>query len=169
MNTIAVGYLFLPQITIPQGTVTAAQVTSTANQLRVVQVVIPYTITVGKVVANITTVSATGNLFAGVYDSSGNLKLSGTLSCAALNGVSTTLTTPVTLTPGTYLYAYTASDTTCQASGASLGGGWSNMIDKNTTRTATAANVVSGGVMPSSLGTLSFSSIATTITTMLER
>lgn len=169
INTIAVGYVFLPGITIPQNTVTAAQVAGTANQLRVMQVVIPYTITVGKVVANVTTVSASQNIFAGVYDSSGNKLLEAALSCAALNGVSTSLGSAVTLTPGTYWYAYSASDTTCQASGAALGGGWFNLLDKNTTRTATAANSVSGGVMPSTLGTLTFNSSFTPITTMLER
>ncbi len=169
INTIAVGYMFLPGITIPQNTAAGTVVTSTANQLRVVQVVVPYNITVGKVVGNITTISAAQNMFVGVYDSSGNKLLEAAVSCAALNGVSTTLGTPVALTPGTYLYAYSASDTVCAASGAALSGGWSNILSKNTTRTATAANAVSGGVMPATLGTLTFSSSFTPIYTMLER
>ena len=169
VNTIAVGYMFLPGITIPQNSSTGTVITSTANQLRVMQVVIPYTITVGKVVGNITTVSSGQNMFAGVYDTSGNKLLEAALSCAALNGVSLTLGTPVTLTPGTYLYAYSASDTTCAASGSSLSGGWFNMLDKNTTRTATAANAVSSGVMPATLGTLTFNSSFTPIYAMLER
>lgn len=168
INTIAVGYVFLPQITIPQNGASTTVVAGTANQLRVVQVVIPYTITVGKVVTNIATTSS-GSFYAGVYDSSGNFLLGATLSCATLGGVSTSLTTPVTLTPGTYLYAYSASDTTCAASGASFSGGWFNMLDKNTTRTGTAANSVSSGTMPSTLGTLTYSSSFTPITTMLER
>jgi len=169
INTIAVGYVFLPGITIPQNGATGTVVAGTANQVRVMQVVIPYTITVGKVVANITTVSAGQNMFVGVYDSSGNKLLEAALSCATVNGVSTSLGTPVTLTPGTYLYSVSASDTTCAASGASLSGGWFNLLDKNTTRTATAANSVSSGVMPATLGTLTFNSSFTPITTMLER
>ncbi len=108
-------------------------------------------------------------MFVGVYDSSGNKLLEAALSCATVNGVSTSLGTPVTLTPGTYLYSVSASDTTCAASGASLSGGWFNLLDKNTTRTATAANSVSSGVMPATLGTLTFNSSFTPITTMLER
>ena len=169
VNTIAIGYMFLPGITIPQNTAATTVVAGAANQVRVVQVVVPYTITVGKVVGNIATISASQNMFVGVYDSSGNKLLEAALSCAALNGVSTTLGTPVTLTPGTYLYAYSASDTVCAASGAALSGGWSNMLSKNTTRTATAANAVSAGVMPATLGTLTFSSSFTPIYTMLER
>jgi hypothetical protein len=169
INTIAVGYMFLPGITIPQNTAAGTVVAGTANQVRVVQVVVPYNITVGKVVGNITTISAAQNMFVGVYDTSGGKLLEAAVSCAALNGVSTTLGTPVTLTPGTYLYAYSASDTVCAASGAALSGGWFNMLDKNTTRTATAANAVSGGVMPATLGTLTFSSSFTPIYTMLER
>jgi len=170
VNTIAVGYLFLPGITIPQNAAAGTVVAGTANQLRVMQVVIPYTITVGKVVANVTTASSGQNIFVGVYDSTGNTKLvEAALSCTSANGVSTSLGSAVTLTPGVYLYAVSASDTTCAASGASLSGGWFNMLDKNTTRTATAANSVSGGVMPSTLGTLTFNSSFTPITTMLER
>ena len=105
----------------------------------------------------------------GVYDSSGNKLLEAALSCAATAGVSTSLGSTVTLTPGTYWYAVSASDTTCQASGASLSGGWFNMLDKNTTRTAAAANSVSGGVMPSTLGTLTFNNSVPLITSMLER
>jgi len=169
INTIAVGYVFLPGITIPQNGAAGTAVAGTANQLRVMQVVIPYTITVGKVVGNITTSSSGQNMFVGVYDSSGNKLLEAALSCTTANGVSTSLGSTVTLTPGTYWYAVSASDTTCAASGASLSGGWFNMLDKNTTRTATAANSVSSGVMPSTLGTLTFSSSFTPITTMLER
>jgi len=169
INTIAVGYVFLPGITIPQNGAAGTVVAGTANQLRVMQVVIPYTITVGKVVGNITTASSGQNMFVGVYDASGNKLLEAALSCTTANGVSTSLGSTVTLTPGTYWYAVSASDTTCAASGASLSGGWFNMLDKNTTRTATAANSVSSGVMPSTLGTLTFSSSFTPITTMLER
>ena len=169
INTIAVGYVFMPAITLPQAASISTVVAGTANQLRVMQVELPMTITVGKVVANVTTISAGQNIFVGVYDTSGNKLLEAALSCAALNGVSASLATPVTLTPGTYLYAVSASDTTCAASGTSLSGGWFNMLDKNTTRTATAANAVSGGVMPSTLGTLTFNSSFSPIVSMLER
>ena len=169
INTIAVGYAFMPAITLPQASSVSTVVAGTANQLRVMQVELPVTITVGKVVANVTTASASQNIFVGVYDTSGNKLLEAALSCAAVNGVSTSLGTPVTLTPGTYIYAVSASDTTCAASGMSLSGGWFNILDKNTTRTATAANSVSSGVMPSTLGTLTFNSSFTPIVSMLER
>ena len=170
VNTIAVGYVFLPWITVPQFTATTTTAAGTANQVRVMQVVLPYTITVGKVAANITTASSGQNVFVGVYDSSGNKLLEAALSCTTTNGVSTTLGTAVTLTPGTYFYAASASDTTCAASGvgASFSGGWLNIMDKNTTRMGTAANSVSSGVMPSTLGTITFGSFPP-ITTMLER
>ena len=169
INTIAVGYVFLPGITLPQASSVSTVVAGTANQVRVMQMEVPVTITVGKIVANVTTISATQNIFVGVYDTTGNKLLEAAVSCAVLNGATTSLGTPVTLTPGTYLYAVSASDTTCAAGGMSLSGGWFNMLDKNTTRTATAANAVSGGVMPSTLGTLTFNSSFTPIVTMLER
>ena len=169
INTIAVGYVFLPGITLPQASSVSTVVAGTANQVRVMQVEVPVTITVGKIVANVTTISATQNIFVGVYDTAGNKLLEAAVSCAVLNGATTSLGTPVTLTPGTYLYAVSASDTTCAAGGMSLSGGWFNMLDKNTTRTATAANAVSGGIMPSTLGTLTFNSSFTPIVTMLER
>jgi len=170
INTIAVGYVFLPGITIPQYAAVNTVAAATANQVRVVQVVLPYTITVGKVVANIGVASAGQNMYVGVYDSSGNKLLEAALSCATASvGVSTTLGSTVTLTPGTYWYAVSASDTTCASSGASFSGGWFNILDKNTTRTATAANSVSGGTMPSTLGTLTFNNSLGPITTMLER
>jgi hypothetical protein len=169
VNTIAVGYVFLPGITIPQYTASNTVVAATANQVRVMQFVLPYTITVGKVVGNIGVASSGQSMYVGVYDSSGNKLLEAALSCAATAGVSTSLGSTVTLTPGTYWYGVSASDTTCQASGTSLSGGWFNMLDKNTTRTATAANSVSGGVMPSTLGTLTFNNSVPLITSMLER
>ena len=169
INTIAVGYVFLPGITLPQASSVSTVVAGTANQVRVMQVEVPVTITVGKIVANVTTISATQNIFVGVYDTAGNKLLEAAVSCAVLNGATTSLGTPVTLTPGTYLYAVSASDTTCAAGGMSLSGGWFSMLDKNSTRTATAANAVSGGVMPSTLGTLTFNSSFTPIVSMLER
>ena len=170
VNTIAVGYAFMPWISVPQFTATTTVAAGTANQVRVMQVVIPYTITVGKIAANITASSSGQNMFVGMYDSSGNKLLEAALSCTATNGVSTSLGSTVTLTPGTYYYAVSASDTTCAASGtgASFSGGWLNILDKNTTRMGTAANSVSGGVMPSTLGTVTFNNFPP-ITTMLER
>ena len=170
VNTIAVGYAFMPWISVPQFTATTTVAAGTANQVRVMQVVIPYTITVGKIAANITASSSGQNMFVGMYDSSGNKLLEAALSCTATNGVSTSLGSTVTLTPGTYYYAVSASDTTCAASGtgASFSRGWLNILDKNTTRMGTAANSVSGGVMPSTLGTVTFNNFPP-ITTMLER
>jgi hypothetical protein len=168
VNTIGQGFAFLPYITIPQGTASSTVVAGTANQVRVVQFVIPLTITVGKITANVTTTSG-GNLYAGVYDATGNKLLEASLPCGVANGVSASLPTPVTLPPGTYYYATSASDTTCAASGTSLSAGWVLMMTKNTARVATAANAVSGGVMPATLGTLTYYLASNVVVTMVER
>jgi hypothetical protein len=168
INTVATGFVFLPYITVPQGSSTGTVAAGTANQLRVVEFVLPLTITVGKVVSNITTLSAGQTLYAGVYDLSGNKLLEAALSCGTANGVSVTLGTAVALQPGTYFYAVSASDTTCAGSAISMSGGWQNMMTKNTARMGTAANSVSGGVMPATLGTVTFGTF-TPVVAMVER
>jgi hypothetical protein len=169
INTIGQGFVFLPYIAIPSGGATNVTAAGTANQVRVTQITLPVTITVGKIVTNIATASSSQTAYAGVYDGAGNKLLEGSFSCSATGGVSFTLATPVTLPAGTYLYAHSASDTTCALSGVALGGGFQNMLTKNATRQGTAASGISGGVMPAAtLGTISYSGYNPPVV-MLER
>ena len=170
VNTIGQGYAFLPYLAIPAAAPAASSpVVSTANQVKVVQFTLPFTITVGKMVANVQTVSAGQTFYAGVYDASGNKLLEGSFSCATANGVSFSLGTAVTLAPGTYLYAYSASDTTCAVNTVGSTSTWVNYLTKNATRVAMAANAVSGGAMPATLGTLSYYGASNIVVTMVER
>lgn len=162
------GYVFLPGITIPNVSGLNTAVAGTANQVRVVQFVLPTPVTARKMTVNISTPSAGQSVYVGVYSAAGAKLLEAALSCATLNGTTTTLASPVTLAAGTYFYAYSASNTTCAITGVPLGTSFANMMQKNAVRLATSANLVSGGVMPATLGTLASSSPSTTPVVLLE-
>jgi len=127
INTIAVGYVFLPGITIPQNGAAGTAVAGTANQLRVMQVVIRTRSRWARS-SGILRLHLRAEHVRGVYDSSGNKLLEAALSCYDREWCERVIGSTVTLTPGTYWYAVSASDTTCAASGASLSADGFNML-----------------------------------------
>jgi len=95
----------------------------------------------------------------GIYSYAGvKLVDGGSFLDEASSNVQTNSFTPVTLPPGTYWFAQATSSTgvgqyvgiTVSGSGANAGKVWT----QNTTRAATAANAISGGALPATLGTL---------------
>ncbi len=167
LSTSGSGYIFLPSIVIPSGGSSAAM-TGAANRIQVVQFVLPTGITVRKLTANIATPSAGQRIFVGVYSTAGAKLLDTALPCGTPNATIAALASPVTLSAGTYFYAFSASDTTCGITAMPLAGGFANMLQKNSIRLATAANAVSGGVMPASLGALTPASLTATPVVLLE-
>ena len=107
-------------------------------------------------------ITSIGNSFSvhatfGIYSYAGNkLVDGGSFVELTGSGVQTNSITPVTLPPGVYWFA--------QSTDTSTSGEWPavvitnntlpSMLSANTTRSATAGNAASGGVLPATLGTL---------------
>jgi len=102
--------------------------------------------------------NSSGSFNLGIYASNGTLLIdSGSITCSS--GVKNVLKS-VTLQPGTYYYAFAATDTVCALFGYPNPGGVENIGNANATssvaRFATAGNLF-GGALPSPLGTLTTS------------
>lgn len=133
----------------------------TANKV----VVYIFQLTAARTISKVTTVcgSSNGGVTAtfGIYSFAGNKVLdSGNFTCLASSGVQSNSITPVTLQPGVYWHAQATTSTnapvffgTKVASGGSIPSVLSSWI-LNATRAATAANPLSGGVLPATLGVL---------------
>jgi hypothetical protein len=143
------------------GEVTAATISANSNEVRVRQFILQSSFTIGHITTILSNGSFSGTTFNfGIYSASGNLLL----DSGPLNGdytedglVQTLSITSVTLSPGTYYYAQTASESGIQPTGL-VGNSSISVIDAianaTTSRFAVAANAASGGALPSTLGAL---------------
>ncbi len=130
-----------------------------ANTVMAVQIQIFATYTFRKVVVSEGALVA-GNASCAIYDITGNTKLLDAGANAfntATSGVQVvTLASPVTLGPGVYWFAASATPATATAatSFAYTGGaaGQISYINNGTVRAGIAANAMSSGAMPSTLG-----------------
>lgn len=140
-------------------TISTAGPSALANNVHVFLFVVAYTITINKIVYNVATLSASDKWAFGIYSSDGNTKLidSGVISPTATNtALSITLGTPVTLPPGEYYFAQTASGTTALSSFQQTNtAAVPPMVNKNRNRIGLAANASAAGVLPSTLGAIS--------------
>ena len=168
LSTPGAGYVFLPSIAIPNLASSNTPITGTANQILVVQFVLPTPITARRLTANISVAAAGQKFFIGVYSTAGKKLLQASLSCGALNATTATLTSPVALPAGTYFYAYGVSNTTCAATATPIALGIANMLQKNSIRLATSSNAVSAGVLPATLGTLTPTALSAIPVVLLE-
>lgn len=145
------------------GTGTAGKYgTGTANQIKFSMIRIPYSITIRKLATLVNTSVGGGATAAfGIYDTSGNKIFSWDNIAVAASGLqTTTLGSPVTLAPGIYIAATGTVLTTLAASQNGYTAGSSSegiepWAANGTKRSGTAANPISGGAMPSTLGALS--------------
>jgi hypothetical protein len=157
ISNSGLGGLFLPVgASMLQGALSSQTIgSSTANQVHVFQFALPIGATIGHLSVSITTTSGTNTANFGIYDAAGNKLLdSGTVSCSTIT-VRTNTPTALTLPPGVYYYAFSASDTgTCQASGLSQASANGALMNANGSRYGTAANSTVGGIMPATLGTI---------------
>ena len=168
LSTPGAGYVFLPSIAIPNLASSNTPITGTANQILVVQFVLPTPITARRLTANISVAAAGQKFFIGVYSTAGKKLLQASLSCGALNATTATLTSPVALPAGTYFYAYGVSNTACAATATPIAVGIANMLQKNSIRLATSSNAVSAGVLPATLGTLTPTALSAIPVVLLE-
>ena len=138
-------------------TVGTATFNSSANAVQVYLFQLDAEYTISKV-----SITSLGNIFSvhatfGIYSYAGNkLADGGSFVELSGSGAQTNSITPVTLPPGVYWFA--------QSTDTSNSGQWPavaitnttlpSMLSANTTRSATAGNAASGGVLPATLGTL---------------
>lgn len=133
---------------------------SSANVMRVNIFALPRAAAITKVTTFINVASASGNALAGIYDSNGNLILSAKFSTTTGSvGLTTALTTTYLLLSGTYFYAFGADNTTATGNAFSSTGMTTALMNKNFTRSGTAANSISGAAMPATLGTISAAAV----------
>jgi hypothetical protein len=139
--------------------------TGTANQVKFWTIELPFDLLVNKLAVSIVGTQASGVLGFAVYSKDGQTKLISwdNLSGTSTAQASTTLSPGVLLPAGVYIMATSNSLAGNQAStgGSYLTRGSGNTGDPwniNQTRQGVGSNSMSGGVMPSSLGTLSTSS-----------
>ncbi len=142
----------------PGATLSGGPVSTTSNQVSVFQFQLLATYTISKISMRVVTGAATSTANFGIYSSAGTKLIdSGAMSTAtSASNQTVTLGTPVTLTPGTYYFAQSATTGAATVLGFALGipATNPNIINLNATRTGQAANSTSSGVMPATLGTI---------------
>lgn len=153
------GGIFLPSIVLPlsAGSSEVLESGSSPFPVKVIQVVVPYKISVGHVTVDVSAGSS-GKFSIGVYyaTSGTNNKLidTGNVNCTA--GIaSIALGSSVVLQPGIYYYAFAASDTTCALDGSSSSNGaWTNAVAGATRSAVTTGVYTSTTPLPSPLGSI---------------
>jgi hypothetical protein len=141
--------------------VTSITVSVTTNQVCVFQFVLPYSITISTVSTAITTGSSGKHVNFGIYSAAGaKLIDSGAISAATSSTQEVVSITPVTLPAGVYYFAQSADSSSVQVEGfaANASSLFKAQALANGVYVAIAANSTSAGVMPSTLGTLSYTS-----------
>ena len=119
--------------------------------------IVPYALVVSTITLY-TQPGFSGNAYVGVYDITGTKKLidSGAIQCSAGGGAKTITITPVTIPAGMFIVTVCADGTGLSLNGTSPSSNLVYIFSQNKTRMGTAQNTVSGGVLPASLGTLSY-------------
>lgn len=138
------------------GTATTAGI-GTANVVYVIRFPLTRTITVSTIHTYISTGAGSSTGSFGIYTNDGNTRLitSGSIDTSTSGVKSVTLGSPVTLTPGLYLYAFAVStSTTLRYQSMVMAANGMDMANGDVTTFATAANAASSGVIPSTLGAL---------------
>ena len=154
VDTADQGYVCAPSVIIPR-LVNAVLVTG-VDQVRAFQFVLPFRITVRRILTDITTGGGAGKLFAcGMYDVSGNLLFQIQEKDANDTGGLASSVTAITLEPGTYTWAWTSDSTTTQSRTMDVANGfgnWFGLLSTKTHGTATAA--AAPGILNNTLGTI---------------
>lgn len=169
IDTADQGYFFGGTIYMPQNTLGASL--SSANQVRVMQFVLPFPVSIGKVTISVSTGAASALGDVGIYDISKNLLVhaAAAMDLSAIAVVQGALSTvPYTLPPGKYWLAWTASSATPQATCSVI-----TRVDlffnaNANKKLGTAANASVSGVLPSSLGAITASAVSP-IVALFER
>lgn len=157
-NTAGLGFSLPGNGGLPFVTDSSNALAGSANEVRVALFYAPVRITVDRVGLNGVTDSASQNAGVGIYSADGNTKIcdSGAISTTAWAGAANyALSASCTFGPGYFYFAWTASSTTPTVrSGAAITNFFAPLNNGTGTVLGTAANTSSGGVLPSTLGSL---------------
>jgi len=149
VSASGIGFAWLPTVVFPPVNPAGSTISTTASQVRVVQFVLPFTLTVGHIVANVTATSS-GSFNIGIYNSSGTKVIdTGSIPCSGSGAVSQSVTSTL-LPTGVYYYAFGATDITCALTSVANSPNLQNPANLNGSRFATGGSI-SGGVLPASL------------------
>jgi hypothetical protein len=144
---------------------TTVALVNVINEVRVIQFVLPYTVTINKMSIQPTGGLAGNSAFFGIYSADGNTKLvdSGKLtSSAGFPMINVTFGSPIVLTPGTYLFAQSSTTTSqFQCLGFNTVGQAVDLYNNNAVRVGVAANGTGGTALPATLGTITAATHAT--------
>lgn len=157
-NTSGLGFALPGGGGIPIVGDTSVALVGSADEVRVVLFYAPMRVTVNRIGANGVTNGSGNNAGFGIYTADGNTKVcdSGAISTTSWSGAAAyTLSGSCTFGPGYYYYAWTADNTTPTIRSGSAFTNYFAPLNVGTgTVLGTAANASSGGVLPSTLGTL---------------
>lgn len=134
---------------------TATTGASVGNGLRVFKFILPYSISLSRITANVSSgnTAATTVTF-GIYDNAGTTKLidSGAISTASA-GIITGTFGAVVLNPGAYWFAQSETSATPQFTAlAAAATSWQAIVCGTNAYMGTAANAATAGVLPATLG-----------------
>lgn len=157
-NTSGLGFALPGGGGIPIVGDTSAALVGSADEVRVVLFYAPMRVTVDRIGVNGVTNGSGNSAGFGIYTADGNTKVcdSGAISTTSWSGAAAyTLSGSCTFGPGYYYYAWTANNTTPTIRSGSAFTNYFAPLNVGTgTVLGTAANASSGGVLPSTLGTL---------------
>lgn len=162
------GYLFLPcpmaELSLAQSSgssiiESSVQAGPGANNIYCIQFVCPFNITVNKVSTTVSTAQASSTAYEGIYSADGNTLL---IQANFNTATATTVSASIISGSGTVLKAGTAywlasanSNNSVRVCGITPASAATALVNANTLKMGSAANSVSSGVMPSSLGVIS--------------
>jgi len=175
LNVADQGYFYSTGILqVPYASATAVAVVAAGQEVRAFQFVLPVAMTIGRVTVRNGAVVVGATLTVGIYSANGNTKLidSGTFDCGVNANPKTNTFTAVTLPPGVYYFAHSASTQTtltanCLNNTNTL---VLDMVNNQTTKKwGIAANAAVAGVLPSSLGAITASNAIFPMAACFER
>lgn len=155
VNTVGQGWFLGGFVYYLNGSISAAAINSSNNQVRAIQFVLPFAETVGKITYEIAAGQAGATCDLGLYDAAGTTKLVSTGGFSATSndhGIHTVTVTPVLLTAGTYWFAATCSDATVTFRRFDSNSSLHPILNHSVKRSGVTTNSASSGVLPPSLG-----------------
>jgi hypothetical protein len=155
LSTTGQGYFWGVAIHMPASNTNTSAVT-VANNVHVVQFVLPWSQRVSKI-TGIIGVQSSGSQVVGIYDATGNKLLQSaamSLNSTSGNAVSGNISA-VTLPAGVYYLAWSATDTTGGFTTSNISN-YTQFFNNGTVRMGTCANTMSSNVLPATCGAITF-------------
>ena len=146
-------------------TTNATPLTNVANQVRVCQLILETAFTIRKVTVRVASNTAgASSAVVGIYTNNGNTQLLSATFDTSVSGAlvqTVTLGSPVVLPAGIYVLAWSDSSTTPNLAFSNQFNALTNLstvMNASVVRVGTAANAMSGNVLPATLGTITAAS-----------